>query len=125
LTGRKGRGGGRLPAHPLVELIFGEGLTPSERIVFLCIEVPLPIGRTSGGGGDARGLGGLTDMFEDPLNGTYIGSEGDDPPHLPWWECPGPSPRCAGPYRIMDNQWVNDAKYLISGKTKVELRKLG
>jgi len=43
--------------------------TQGERIAFARIEVLLPIGRTAGGGGDARGLGGLAEVgeFHPPL----------------------------------------------------------
>jgi len=88
----------RLPAHPLVKLILGEGreasipglagnvlllrpsraqqghslalafrrcaFTQGERIAFARIEVRLP-GRTAGGRGDVRCLGGLAEVAED------------------------------------------------------------
>jgi hypothetical protein len=50
------------------------GLTESERFAFACIA----IGRISGGGGDARGVGGLTEVLEDALKRTRLGDKGDD-----------------------------------------------
>jgi len=53
----------RLPAHPLIELIGGDGFDHGNQSDFALIGVLLPVRWTSGGG-NRRGLDGFTQMHE-------------------------------------------------------------
>jgi len=53
----------RLPAHPLIELIDGDGFDHGNQSDFALIGVLLPVRWTSGGG-NRRGLDGFTQMHE-------------------------------------------------------------
>ena len=68
--------GWHLPAHPLIELIDGQGVAQRKRIDFASIEVDLPLGWTAGRG-DGRWPGGLAEVFEDALNRPPVSDKPD------------------------------------------------